>query len=678
MTAGWTGMLRRIREIKHLPRILSIVSGTLVTIALGLACLHYRFGEPIIRWSYDVPFLWRSTLDTREIAIVYLDEYSAKQLNQPLDNVWNRGLHAPLLDRLTEDGARLVFYDIVFDGPAEDPAADAAFADSIKRNGRVVLGAALDIVERMGAGSQVSQERIAAPIPPLRRAAAGWGLLAFRPVDPDYGVRQIYTGTSRVPTSTWKSAELLGAPVTKEPRESGPTRWLNYYGPRDTFASVNIAQALDPQGVPAGFFKDRIVMIGGRPVVGSLQVGRDEFATPYSSSQFTPGVEVHATILLNLLRGEWLTRWQPRWEMIAVILVGLFAGALALLRPGLPVILAATVASLAIAGGTLWSVWYQRVWWPWLIPAAIQIPVGLVWSVGSQYLLESRRRKELRKAFGFYLSPEMADRIADSDFDLRPGGKIVEVSVIFTDLENFTTLSEKLDPKEVSEILTTYFGETTKWILDNRGTIIKYIGDAVFAAWGAPIDEPEHAIRAAEAACDLRRLAELEIHGKKLRTRIGIHSGKVLAGNLGSEYRFDYTMIGDAVNFASRLESLNKYLSTQVLISDAVHQQLKDRFTTRRLGEFRVAGKTESVKIHELLCRREMQNGEPKWIEVFEEGLRVFREGDFEQARSLMERTREVRGAPDGPSEFYLRKIAKLEGNGALENWNGIVELTEK
>ena len=672
--------LQRIREIKHLPRILSIVTGTAVTVMLGVACLRYTFAEPIVRWSYDLPFLWRSPLDTRDFTLVYLDEYSAKQLNQPLNNVWNRGLHAPLLDRLTQDGARLVFYDIVFDGPADDPAADAAFGEALKNNGKAVLGAALDIVERLGAGQQVSQERISAPLPPLRKAAAGWGLLAFRPVDADYGVRQIYTGTSRVPTATWKAAELLGAPVTREPRDAPVQRWVNYYGPRDTFASVNIAQALDPEGLPPGFFKDKIVFVGGRTSLSGLAVGRDEFATPYSRSngQFSPGLEVHATVLLNLLRGEWLTRWPAKWEMLAVVFVGVLAGALSFLRPGLPVIFGAALVSLAIACATLWCVWYQRLWWPWLIPAAIQMPVGLVWSVGSQYLLESRRRKELRRAFGFYLSPEMADRIADSDFDLRPGGKLVDVSVIFTDLENFTTLSEKLDPKEVSEILTTYFGQTTKWILDNRGTIIKYIGDAVFAAWGAPIDEPEHALRAAEAACDLRRLTELEIHGKKLRTRIGIHSGRVLAGNLGSEYRFDYTMIGDAVNFASRLESLNKYLSTQVLISDAVYQQLGDKFTTRRLGEFRVAGKTDSVKIHELLCRREMQDGEPKWIQIFEEGLNVFQGGDFAAARKLMEQTREVRGSVDGPSEFYLRKIAKLETDGMLEDWNGIVELTEK
>jgi adenylate cyclase len=323
-------------------------------------------------------------------------------------------------------------------------------------------------------------------------------------------------------------------------------------------------------------------------------------------------------------------------------------------------------------------VWHQQIWFNWLVPAAVQIPIGLAWSVGSQYLLESRRRKELRRAFGFYLSPQMADKIADSDFDLKPGGKIVDVTIIFTDLESFTSISENLDPAEVSEILTSYFGQTTKCILENKGTIIKYIGDAVFAAWGAPIDEPHHAMRAAETACDLRCLSELIVRGKTLRTRIGIHSGKVLAGNLGSSYRFDYTMIGDAVNFASRLESLNKYLSTQVLISDAVRQQLGDRFVTRQLGEFRVAGKKQSVIIHELLCRCDAESGEKKWIEIFEKGLGVFRAGEFEAARDYMERTRALRDGSDGPAEFYLRKIAGLKANGQQEDWTGIVELAEK
>ena len=663
------------RRTKHFIRASITAGGILLAATFGIACLRYSFGEPLMRLSYDLPFLWRTTLDTHEIALVYLDEYSAKQLNQPLDDVWNRALHVRLLDRLTQEKARLVFYDIVFDAPASDPAADAAFAESIHRNGKVILGAALDIAERLGS---VREERVSAPIKPLRKAAAGYGILAFRPVDPDYGVRQMYLGTSLVPAATWRAVEVLGAKVTQQSREKIGSLWINFYGPRDSVSSVNIAQALDPDGIPPGYFKDRIVMVGGRSAIGYLGVGKDEFATPYSrwNGKFSPGLEIHATTLLNLLRGDWLTRMPPNRETALIMFIGFVAGSLAFFRP-LVAALLAVIISIGIASGACWLVWDRRIWFDWLVPAAVQMPLGLAWAVGSQYLLESRRRKELRSAFGFYLSPQMADKIANSDFDLRPGGEVVEATVLFTDLENFTTLSEDLDPSEVSTILIAYFEQTTRCILEKKGTIIKYVGDAVMAAWGAPVHEPAHAICAAEAACDLRALTEIEVRGRKLRTRIGVNSGKVLAGNLGSSFRFDYTMIGDTTNFASRLESLNKYLGTQILISEAVRERLKDKFKTRPLGEFRVAGKVHSVRIHELLGRNGADSGERAWIDAFEAGLELFKAGNFSGATDLMNRTCQLRGGSDGPAEFYLRKIAMLQRQD-LKNWNGIIELSEK
>ena len=664
----------QVPQARHFYRGLTIAAGALIAVTLGLICLHYSFAGPLVRLSYDLPFLWRTTLDTHDIRIVYLDEYSAKELNQPLDDVWNRALHVSLLDRLTREQARLVLYDIVFDAP-RDPEADAAFAQAIHRNGKVILGAALEINERQG----IILEHVALPIKPLRKAALGYGVLAFKPVDSDYGVRQIYLGTGLVSTATWKAGEMLGAPITHQDRQSLGPIWVNYYGPRNTFSAVGLAQALLPNGVPPGYFRDKIVLVGGQLAVGVLRVGRDEFASPYSRShhQFTPGTEVHATILLNLLRGQWLTRMPINRESLLVIVMGLIAGGLAFFRPTLASLIA-ILLSFGLVCAACWLVWHQRIWFSWVIPSMIQLPLGLTWSVGAQYLLESRRRKELRRAFAFYLSPEMADLIADSDFDLHPGGKVVEATVIFTDLENFTTISENLDPAEASALLIAYFEQTTQCILKNKGTIIKYVGDAVLAAWGAPVEEPAHAIRAADAACDLRCLAEMNVRGKRLRTRVGVNSGKVLAGNLGSSFRFDYTMIGDTVNFASRLESLNKYLSTQVLISDSVQQQLDGGFITRRLGEFRVAGKTKTVLIHELICRCQKENGERVWIDAFETGLDAFRAGRFSEAAALMDRTQSLRQGRDGPAEFYLRKIAKLRGTRPSANWTGIVEFSEK
>ncbi|MGZ5021203.1 MAG: CHASE2 domain-containing protein, partial [Chthoniobacterales bacterium] len=272
-------LLGRLRERKKLTRALAVIGGSAFAILLGLLFLNYSLGKPIARLSYDLPFLWRATLDTKEVVIVYLDEFSAKALNQPIDNVWNRALHARLLDRLTDEKARLVFYDIVFDAPAADSASDAQFAAALARNGKVILGAAYDIIQGMG---QVEQERVSPPIKPLRKAAAGYGVLAFRPLDADYGVREIFFGPSVVPSATWKAAEVLDASVTKQSRESLGRRWLNYYGPRDTFTSVSIAQALQPGDLPGGYFHDKIVLVGGRSTIGYLGTSRDEFASPYT------------------------------------------------------------------------------------------------------------------------------------------------------------------------------------------------------------------------------------------------------------------------------------------------------------------------------------------------------------------------------------------------------------
>jgi adenylate cyclase len=663
------------RQKKILVRALTVLGGSLAAVAAGLFCLNLSFAEPLTRLSYDLPFLWRSTLATPEIVLVYLDDDSAKQLHQPLDDVWNRALQTLLLQRLTNDKARLVFYDIVFDAPGLDPKADDALAQAIQAHGRVVLGGALEIVQPM---SGVNQERILPPIKLLRKAAAGWGLLAFRPIDADYGVRQLFPGTS-VPSATWKAAEILDPKIAQTPREVYPPRWINYYGPPNTFSAVNFAQALAPDGVPADYFKDRIVLIGGRTAVSALEIKRDEFATPYSrgNHQFSTGLEIHATVLLNLLRGEWLNRESPSSETFFIIVVGLLAGGLALFRPWLAVLIAAA-ASIEITVLAAWFVWHERTWFNWFVASGIQMPLGMVWALGAQYLRESRRRKQLRSAFSFYLSSHMADKIADSNFDLKPGGKMVEATIMFTDLENFTGIAEGLSPEEVSRTLIAYFEQTTQCILRYNGTIIDYFGDAVMAGWGAPLDDPEHARHAVEAACDLHSLADLDVHGKKLRTRVGLNSGQVLAGNLGSSYRFDYTMIGDTTNFASRLEGLNKRLRTQVLISDAVKKRVGDKFTTRRVGEFLLAGKSKSVITYELICRAGDNSADHAWIEVFEEALKAFRGAEFDEARILFQRTEKARSGFDGPSEFYLKQIEHVRTNGELDNWTGVISFAEK
>ncbi|HEX8310038.1 MAG TPA: adenylate/guanylate cyclase domain-containing protein [Chthoniobacteraceae bacterium] len=632
--------------------------------------------QSLARLSYDLPFNFRGAADVPEACLVFLDEKSARALGQTY-GPWDPRLHAQLVRRLTADGARAVLFDIVFSTPWPDAGAHEEFAAAMRENGRVFLGAALELEDGDGA----FQERAIPPQAGLRRAAAGWGLLAFRPVDPDYGVRRIYSGMESVPSATWRMAAFLNPVFENTVEARTERRWLNWYGPAGSFANITYDRALAADGVPAGYFRDRIVCVGGRSTLGTLALGKDEFASPFTGfGRYTPfatGPEVHLTTALNLLRGDWLRRMPAKHEIGVVVLCGLLmGGGLPLFRPLLATLLAMSAAA-ACGVGAYWLMQNERLWCAWGIVAVVQIPLALAWAIGGRYFVEERGRKELRRAFAHYLSPRMADRISNSEFDLKPGGKVVEASVMFTDLEGFTTLSEKLnDPEKLSDILTRYFTQTTGHVLENDGTIIKYIGDAVLAVWGAPEPNAKHARTAALAACRLHEASHIEVDGRPLRTRIGLHSGPMLAGNLGSAQRFDYTVIGDAVNFAARLEGLNKYLGTSVLISDATRQQMGEGFVTRRLGEFRVLGKSEPVIVHELLGTDVSKDDAP-WMGSFAQALAAFCAGELADAEKLFARVEGERGGSDGPSAFYLKTIAGLK-DSVPTGWSGVVELSSK
>jgi adenylate cyclase len=667
-------------KFPSLPRwSLGPLLGAVLTTGLGLLCLFSNLGKPLERLSYDLPFPLRKNLSTSKVAIIYLDEDAARALGQPLNLPWDRRIFAKLLDRLAADGAKLVCFDIIFSTPSSDPAADEEFAAAMVRHGGAILGG--DYREHEQLGVQVSTVEKATP--GLRKAQAGWGLLIFRPIDPDGAVRQFSLAYEGFPTLSATAASLAGAKLPA-PNSKPPPMSLNYYGPPgEAFEGVSIADALRPDGVPPDFFRGRTVFVGGRYASGSLQTAKDEFGNPYSrwGRRFSPGVEIHATAFLNLLRGEWLRRVSFSTECAILLATGLLFGAgLSLLRPHWA-FLATFLGGLGLATAACWLVWQQHLWTPWLIPIGVQLPLALGWSVGRQYFVEQRRRVALRRAFGCYLSPEMADRISNSSFDLQPGGTAVEATVVFTDLENFTTFSETLPVEDVSRILIAYFTQTTDCILKNKGTIIKYIGDAVMATWNAPMQDSDHARHAVIAAWALAEASKREVCGHTLRTRVGIHTGRALAGNLGSPFRFDYTLIGDTVNFASRLEGINKYLGTQILLSEATASHLNGEFVTRPLGRFVLKGKTRWISLHELLGPRTSlasKDLEPEWRSTFQSGVEAYAEGHLDVAVKFMRQTIEIRAGGDGPSEFYLRKIAEIDKHGRPAEWTGSVFLDEK
>ncbi len=653
-------------------------TGSLVlTTGLGVLLVAFPFTRTLESWSRDLPFAFRGYQADDRIAIVDIDPESARELlppGSPPETPLDRRVYARLLRLLKEQGARLVFLDVVF--RADKPTEDAELAEAIRSHGRVVLAARVDrTASNLGASGTSAIAWRVMPNETLTAAAAGVGL-ANVPKDERCGiafVRDLPMPESEMEPAMAVAAGLLG--VGHPMAAHGPGHAINFRGPPGHFEHRGLAQVL---ASGHGFASNRIVLVGARPRQGFHD--GDWFGTPYQRFGHgrMPGVELQANVLSNLLDGDPLCLLALRWQVLLAVLAGTaYAAATMGLRPVGGALAVAGVSSMVVAGSWLGQ-WQAHHWWTWLVPVAIQGPVAYGWALGFKYLVLERHGRRLRGAFAAYLSPVMADRIAESRFSLELGGEEVEASVMFTDLEGFTAMSESLAPKEVSRLLVAYFDETTGAILREDGTIVKYIGDAVMAVWGAPLPDPRHAERAVQAAWEMHRAGEKEIEGRRFRTRIGIGTGRVLSGNLGSRYRFDYTCIGDTTNFAARLEGMNKRFGTSVLLSDATVRQLPaGRFHLRPLGSFVAVGKREARAIHELLGPAD-SGPLPEWVAAFVAALGAFGERDWDRAGAGFRGVIAARGGADGPSAFYLGLLDGMQSTPPPQGWKGEVHLTEK
>jgi adenylate cyclase len=643
--------------------------GVLLSITIGNIFLGWS-GDGLARFSYDTPFfihVWHAPPE--DLIMVYLDAPVKSRMGQPADKPLDRRFYPPLLERLTKEKAKVVLFDFIFDEPSSDALVDREFAAAIRQNGQVVL-VAQEIRQQQ---ANDLTESVLPPIQILADAAAGRGLANVDDDKTDSTVRRLYAGSETYPSAGWEVARILAASATNRNRLE--ERWLNYYCLPQNLRAVNFDQVLQTNSLPDNYFSGKIVVLGARSEPGIAGASRDTFGNPFPHywPSTSPGAVIHAFSALNLINGDWLKRLSFRSETIIVIAWGLFISILLMrLSPWLAVGTAVAVA----AAFTLAAAYIQlkhHIWFSWAVPVAVQTPLALVWAVGYRYAFESRRRKRLREAFAAYVSPAMADRIANSEYALASVGKEVEATIMFTDLEGFTSLAETLSPGKVSEILTSYFDRATQSILDEDGLLIKFIGDAVMAAWGAPLPAPSPAERAVRAAWKIAETGKVDIAGRRLRTRLGINTGLVLAANVGA----DVPLLGDAINVAARLESLNKQLGTEILISDSTASPLDGGIQLRSLGKFVVAGRTNPIGICEVLGLGSTDNT-PQWLSTFNRAREQFVSRDFDQAEALFREVIAHRGK-DGPAEFFLKQIETLRAKPPTsEKWNGVIKLDTK
>ncbi|HUC86395.1 MAG TPA: adenylate/guanylate cyclase domain-containing protein, partial [Candidatus Acidoferrales bacterium] len=479
---------------------------------------------------------------------------------------------------------------------------------------------------------------------------------------------------------SWELAAVSGAPCAQDPKQRSVERWINYYGPPGAIPNISFHLTLDTnEYCPAGFFSNKVVIVGSSlKTPNGANERRDELRTPYTRSDFAPAVDVHATQFLNLLRGDWLTRSSARSERILLALTGIFFGfGLSLFRPLAAVLLAASGAVVvAVVAQFLFD--HQRFWFPWMIIIAAQIPVALLWSVVTNSIQLYVRNRLYEHSLRMYLPPKLVRNFATRKGMLKPGAHQQVLTMLFSDIADFTSMAEGMDPDHLAALMNTYFQAAVgECIHKTDGTVVKFIGDAIFAFWNAPEPQTDHALRACEAALHFRELNPRIINGTILRTRVGLHTGPANVGNFGSTDRVDYTAFGRSVNLASRLEGLNKYLGTDRLISDPTYEELGGRLVTRPLGSFQLKGFESLIRVHELVGWPNEAEATQPWREAFAQALANYEERNLELATMGFHRVLELKPG-DGPAQFYLKQIEERQKETTSDVWATHTILKEK
>ena len=659
---------RRLRTAALLALIPSII---------GLALMNWA---PTAVWEnagLDLLFLLRGPRPVPpQICVVSIDEDSHWIRDVDPAGAWPRGLHGELVRILAREGARAVAFDVLFDRPG-DPEQDAAFVSGMAQAGNVVLGSTIEQVE----DPRFRQMKLIEPYGPFAGAAAAVGDVSLME-DRDGVIRSAWLahdGRPGLALAAWQTA--TGDKTAPEPGR----RLIDYYGPSRTVPTVSLYQALEPgQYLPPGFFKDKIVFVGASLVAAAGPTEfKDSFGTPFRGGTHgnTFGAEIHATLAANLLEARRIVP-APPWLITAMLLLLPFTATLAFiyLRP-VAAALSLVAFELAPAAAAYLAFARQGVWIPVLIASVVQLPVAYVVSVLWYYVTTVREREKIKRAFAFYLSPNMIRRITESPGELNLGGEEITGTAMFTDIKGFTSIAEGITAPQTAALLNEYFSVATGHVFETGGTLIKYIGDAIFAIWGAPLPMEDHATQACRAALGMTHLQDSmkDRPAGKLVTRIGVHTGSMLVGNLGSAQRFDYTAIGDTINLTARLEGLNKTFGTRALVSEETLAATGGALITRLVGRVQVVGRARAVAIHELLgLQGEATRPGREALDVFAEALTAYYARRFREAADAFTRVRELCGGTDGPSDLYLGLIAGYEAEPPPGEWDGVLLMTTK
>ncbi len=566
---------------------------------------------------YDSWFRLRGAeMPGEQVVVVALDESSIERIGPP---AWPRTVHAKLLEKLSQ--AKLVAFDLTF-GSEKDPQEDQAFAEAIANHGKVIL------ISKFYFEKDANGDTVQSLEPPLRdfmQGAMGMGF-ANTPSDTDGVIRHMSladVNTFEFPFPsfdtaialanqdlTYKDLHIANGYLTagkyRVPVDSENKAMATFWGPKDTFKTISYADVLEGKVSP-DYFKDKIVMVGS-----TTQDEHDVFSTPYTTSNMvksgaleTPGVEIHAATVQSFISQSWYRQVGPWLNFLFLAILALLT-TFAVSGRGPWAALLGTMGVLGVAIGTVYLLWDAHWWLNLAAPLAI---IFLTYAVvtATDFILAEMQRRKTKAMFSRYVSPDVVDQLMANPDQMSLGGKKQVVTIMFADIRGFTAFSENKDPVEVIYRLNEYLTAMTDSILKHGGTLDKYLGDGLMAFFGAPIYYEDHVERAIAVAKEIQeKVVELnqkwaETGNVPLLVAVGINTGPVVVGNVGSPDRMDYTLIGEDANLASRVEALTKLFETLVLVSERSYDLLPEgavRDSLNYVGEELVKGFTNPIKVY--------------------------------------------------------------------------------
>ncbi|MFC1608301.1 CHASE2 domain-containing protein [Candidatus Latescibacterota bacterium] len=699
-----------------------------VSVIFIVSFMDNRFGifDKIEFPTYDLRFRIRGIQEhADEVVIVAIDPQTLDLLG--LIGMPPRNYHAALLDNLYAAGAKAVLFDVLFLVYTGKPgasnlesnmsAADSLLADAIFFYDQTILARKQVVLMDMSTSTSSGEPPL--PIEPLQQPNQIAFVSMYQDSDSfvrrtqliyndDFGTEEgwqysyalktamiaIDADTAWVDTNNHKA--YVGDRVI--PLDEDDMMYVNFRMDEQTYANnqsyISYEQVLDDSEyglqalVKAGRIKDKVVLIGA-----TYPEAKDYENTPFfsgtklwSKKKYPMyGVHIHHNIASSIIKNDFLIPLR-RWH--GVLLVSLMAAITVVVaykfRGFLGLFISAGLIVLYIAAAIYLFI-SKNLIVPIVAPSIITVILSYV-SVGTYNFITERKQKAMIKnTFSKYVPGKVVSELLQNPEMLTLGGEERVMSVIFSDLEGFTSVSEGLTPQQLVILLNEYLSAMTDIVLENDGIIDKYEGDLIMAEFGAPLPDDDHAVKACLTALQMqKKLAEMRIKWKEagepeLKARVGINSGKMVLGNMGSSAIFDYTVMGDSVNLSSRLEEANKAYKTYIMCSEATRQMIEHVMITRELDLLQVKGKTEGVLVHEVMCLKSdgLSDTKKEALEIYHQGLSAYKEMRWQDSIDLFAKALDVE-PDDGPSSVYLDRCRLYLDDPPPDDWDGIFVMRTK